>query len=104
MLDARDDLLADIAAFVEIDAAELVHVGFVRERVEIGEILAAARHAERDAMRLVGFGAGKRRAEIGGGFGGKIGRQDAARAERRQPRIGIAQAVVALADARPRTP
>ena len=33
VLDAGDDLLADIAALVEIDAAELVHVGFVRERV-----------------------------------------------------------------------
>ena len=31
MLHARHDLLADEAALVEIDAAELVHVGFVRE-------------------------------------------------------------------------
>ena len=31
MLDARHDLLADEAALVEIDAAELVHVGFVRK-------------------------------------------------------------------------
>ena len=53
MLDARDHLLADVAALVEIDAAELVHVGLVRKGVAIDEIEAAARHAERDAMRLV---------------------------------------------------
>ena len=54
MLDARHHLLADIAALVEIDAGELVHVGFVREGVAIGEIHAAARHAERDAVRVIG--------------------------------------------------
>jgi hypothetical protein len=30
VLDARDHLLADEAALVEVDAAELVHVGLVR--------------------------------------------------------------------------
>ena len=79
MLHARHDLLADIAALVEIDAVELVHVGFVRERVAIDEIESAARHAERDAVRLVGCGIDQRRAEIGGGFarqdrGGRITR------------------------------
>ena len=53
MLHARDDFLADIAAFGEIDAAELVHVGLVRKGVAIAEIEAALRHAERDAVRLV---------------------------------------------------
>ena len=54
MLHPRHDLLADIAALVEIDAVQPVHVGLVRERVAIHEVEAAARHAERDAMRLIG--------------------------------------------------
>ena len=53
MLHARDDLLADIAALVEIDAGEAVHVGLVRKRIAVHEIEPAARHAERDAMGLV---------------------------------------------------
>ena len=57
MLDARHHFLADEAALVEIDAAELVHVGLVREGVAVDEIRAAARHAERDAVRFVVGGA-----------------------------------------------
>ena len=53
VLDSRDDFLADIAALGEIDAAELVHVGFVREGVAVGEIEAAVRHAERDTVCVV---------------------------------------------------
>ena len=53
MLDARDNLLSDVAAFVEIDAVELVHVGLVRECVAIDEIETAARHAERNAVGFV---------------------------------------------------
>ena len=56
MLHARHHLLADVAALVEIDAVELVHVGLVREGVAVDEIEPAARHAERDAVRLVGGG------------------------------------------------
>ena len=97
MLDARDHLLPDIAALPEIDAAELVHVGFMRERVAIDEIHAAARHAERDAVRVIGLGVGQRRAEVGGGLGGEFGWQDGARAERGKARIGIGQAVFAQA-------
>ena len=56
MLDARDHLLPDEAALVEVDASELVHVGLVREGVAVHEIEAAARNAERDAVRLVSLG------------------------------------------------
>src|SRR5262249_8880212 len=52
MLHARHDLLTDEAALVEIDAVELVHIGFVRKRVTINEIEAAARHAELNPVRL----------------------------------------------------
>ena len=64
----------------------------MRESVAIDEILAAARHAKRDAVRVIGFRIGERRAEIGGGFGGEIGRENGARAERGQARVGIKQA------------
>ena len=56
MLHARHHLLADIAALLEIDPVELVHVGLVREGVAVGEIESARRHAERDPVRLVGGG------------------------------------------------
>ena len=84
MLHARHDLLADVAALVEIDAAELVHVGLVREGVAVDEVDAAARHAERDAVRLVVGGVDQRRAEIGGG----LCRRDAAAACTRWPSAG----------------
>jgi len=54
VFDARDHLLADEAALVEVDAAKLVHVGLVREGIAIDEVEAAARYAECDPMRLVG--------------------------------------------------
>ena len=101
MLHARDHLLADIAAFGEIDAAELVHVGLVREGIAVAEIEPALRHAERDAMRLVLRGIDQRRAELGRGCGGKVRRQHDAKTERRQPRIGIAQTVSGRAAAVP---
>jgi len=46
--------LSDVAALVEIDAVQAVHVGFVRKRVAIDEIEAAARNAGRDAMGVIG--------------------------------------------------
>ena len=92
MLHARDHLLADIAAFGEIDAAELVHVGLVREGVAVAEIDAALRNAERDAVRLVFARVDEGGAEIGGGVGGKMRRHYHAQTERRQARIGIAEA------------
>src|SRR4029453_1602476 len=54
VLDARDHLLSDEAALVEIDAAELVHVGLMWKCIAVDEIEAAARDAKRDAMPLVG--------------------------------------------------
>ena len=84
MLDARHHLLADVAALVEIDAGELVHVGFVRESVAVDEVEPAARHAERDAVRLVGVGIDQLGAEIGGG----LRRRDAAAACTREPSAG----------------
>src|SRR4029078_70890 len=52
------DFLPDEAAFGEIDAAELVHVGFVRKRVAVNEILAASMNAERNPPRSPFFRAG----------------------------------------------
>ncbi len=45
VLHARDDLLPDVAALVEIDAVQEVEVGVVRKGVAIGEIDAALRNA-----------------------------------------------------------
>ena len=101
MLHARHHFLADEAALGEIDAGELVHVGLVREGVAIAEIEAAARHAVRDAMRLVGGGVDDLRAEIGGRLRRHVRRQHDAHAQRREPRIGVAQAVFGRADAVP---
>ena len=80
MLHARDDLLTDVAAFVEIDPAQLIHQGFVREGVAEGEVLAAFRNAERDAVSVVGPLPLRRRAAVGCG-------DDGAPAERGQARI-----------------
>ena len=55
VLHARDDLLADVAALVEIDAVQLVHQRLVREGVAPQKILAAFGHAERDAVGVVGL-------------------------------------------------
>src|SRR5947209_1655161 len=46
MLDARDHFLADVTALVEIDAGELIEVGFVRKRVAVSEVRFAPRDAE----------------------------------------------------------
>ena len=90
VFDARDHLLADEAALVEVDAAELVHVGLVRKGIAIDEVEAAARHAERDPMRLVGGRVEQLRAEVGRGLLGEVRREHAAQPERRQARVGIA--------------
>ena len=94
MLDARHHLLAHIAALGEVDAMQLVHVGLVREGVAIAEVEPAARDAERDAMRFVRLRLDQRGAEVGCRLLGEMRRQDHPRAEFRQARIGIAQAVV----------
>ncbi len=94
MLDARDHLLAHIAALGEVDAVQLVHVGFVREGVAIAEVEPAARDAERDAVRLVGLRLDQRGAEVGRRLLGKMRRQHHPRTEGGQARIGIDQAVI----------
>ena len=94
MLHARHHFLADEAALVEIDAAELVHVGLVREGVAVDEIAAAARHAERDAMRLVVGGIDQRRAELGRG----LARRDAAAIMQRHPSAGRRGSAIAQAE------
>ena len=55
MFHPRDDLLSDIAALVEIDAAELIHVGFVRKHIAEAKSMPPSRHAERDAMGVIGL-------------------------------------------------
>ena len=54
-------------------------------------------------MGLIGVGIGQAGAEIGGGIGRKMRRQHDARAQRRQPRVGIAQAVFAVDAVPPQT-
>ena len=93
MLHPRHDFLADIAAFAEIDAAELIHVGLVRKRIAVAEIDAALRYAERNAMGVVIARRDEIRAELGRRRRGKVRRNHQAKPERRQARIGVAQAV-----------
>ncbi len=92
------------STLTEINAGELVHVGLVRERVAIDEIHAAARHAERDAVRLVSLCVGERGAEIGGRLRRQMRRQHHPQAELGQPRIGIAKPVVGIPLAVPTPP
>ena len=101
MLHARHHLLADVAALVEIDAGKLVHVGFVREGVTVDEIEPAARHAERDAMGLVGGRIDEFGTEVGGGLLRQMRRQHHPQAKLRQSRIGIDQAVFGVRRAVP---
>jgi hypothetical protein len=53
MLHARDDFLADIAAFAEIDAVQLVEQGFVREGFAEAIIQAAFRDAKSYAIGVI---------------------------------------------------
>ena len=92
VLDARDDLLADEAALGEIDALELIHVGLVREGIAVDEVGPAARHPERDAVRLIVRGRDQFCADAGRCVRGECRRQDATRAQFRQARVAIAQA------------
>ncbi len=104
VLHARDHLLADEAALVEVDAAELVHVGLVRERIAVDEVEAAARDAERDAVRLVDRRLDQVRAEIGGGFARKMRRQHAAQPQRRKPRVARSTGRIRSPRRRPKPP
>jgi len=60
-----------------------------------------ARHALRDAVRLVGLCLEQLRAEVGCGFLGQMRRQHHALAKRRQPRVGVDQTVFGRARAVP---
>src|SRR6202041_3385480 len=53
VLHARNNLLADVAALVEIDPMEEVEIGVVWEGVRIGEIQAALRRSDGDTETLV---------------------------------------------------
>ncbi len=92
MLHAGDDLLPDIAALVEIDAAELVHQGFVRKGVVEGEVSSTLRHAEGDEVPDPRRLARIRRPCILEAVSG----HERAPAERRQPRIRDGDAVAGL--------
>ncbi len=86
MLHARDDLLADEAAFVEIDAVQMVEQRLVRKGIAESIVLAAFRHAEGDAEGVVVLLARGLATE----FGGTCAlRQERTVAERGQPRIRI---------------
>ena len=93
MLDPRHHFLADIATFLEIDAAELIHVGFMRKRIAVSEIEAAARDAERNAVGFIILRAHKRGAKFARRRGGAMRWNHHAKPERRQARIGVAQAL-----------
>ena len=45
-MNARYDLLADVASLAEIDAGQAVEVGIVREGLAVAEIAPPVRHAE----------------------------------------------------------
>jgi hypothetical protein len=90
MLGARHDFLADIAALVEIDAAELIHVSFMGKGVAINEINPAARYAERDAVRFIVLRARQRGAKLARCLRRAMRRDHHPKPERRQARIGIA--------------
>src|SRR5262249_56919133 len=53
LLDPRHHLLADIAAFGEIDPAKSIHIGFVGKSVAIGEINSPAPPPERGSGSLI---------------------------------------------------
>ncbi len=68
MLHPRHHLLSDVTALVEIDAVQAVHVGFVRKRIAIHEVEAAARNAGGDAMGVIGCAIDQIRADQIGDF------------------------------------
>ena len=91
MLHPRHHFLSDIAALVEIDAVQAVHVGLVRKRVAVHEIEPAARHAGGDAMRLIGVTVDEVGADQIGDLLLQLFGHENAPAERLVPRIGKGQ-------------
>ena len=88
MLHPRHHLLADIAALVEIDAVQAIHIGLVREGIAIHEVEPAARRAAGDAVRLVGGAVDEFGADQAGDLLRQLLRRENAPAERRISRIG----------------
>src|SRR5262245_35600703 len=82
MLHARGDFLTDEAAFLEVDAVQLLEPGIESED-RVGRQVGAVRHTEVKLMGAVRrrLGAGKRALDIGA-------LADAADAEARRARIG----------------
>src|SRR4029453_2950967 len=68
MLHPRNHLLSDVAALLEIDAVQAVHVGFVRKRIAVNKIKSAARNAGADAVSLIGGAVDQLRANQVGDF------------------------------------
>ena len=83
------DLLADIAAFGEINAAKLVHISLMRESVAVAEVDAYRRRVPRDAERVVLVRLDERGAEARRRVGSAMRRYHQAQPQRRQTRIGI---------------
>ena len=70
VLHARHHLLADEAALLERHAVEQIEVRLMREGLADGKVLPGLRHAQGDAVRVIGvggqpFGIGRRVAESG---------------------------------------
>src|SRR5690606_24909153 len=84
MLHARDDLLTNIAALSEGDAAKLIHVGVMREGVAISKIDGSLGYAEGDSVSVVMTRAGGCVARRGNR---RAGCDDAAKAEFPNARI-----------------
>ena len=91
MLHPRHHFLSDIAALVEIDAVQPVHVGLVRKCVAIYEVEPAARHARRDAMRIIGGAVDQFGIDQRGDFWRQFFRHQNPPAERGVARIGERQ-------------
>src|ERR1700691_1289127 len=87
MLHARNDLLADIAALVEIDPMEKIEIGVVREGVGIREIEAALRRSDGDPETLVFVDV------LQPDRGGDRAGHDRTPAQARVARIGVKKAV-----------
>ena len=91
MLHARHHFLSDIASLVEIDSVQAVHVGFVRERVAINEVEAAARRADGNPMRVIAGAVDQLRADQPRELLRKLLRHQDPPAERRVTRVGERQ-------------
>ncbi len=91
VLHARHDLLAHIAAFLEVDAVQLVEQGIMRKGVAIGVVASALGHTEPDPPCMVIDPGGKRAAKIGSAR--LRGEQDA-KSERGEPGVGVSNRVL----------